>query len=381
MLGKKLQPLFRNSVSLTPFTFFNGGLSWLRHHFSASGYSYAPISVKIGVNSVCNARCKTCDLGTGHKTTYYANMDFDKQQLDYDLALRVIDSLAMIRPKIVIDSTEPLLYRPLFDLIRSIKQARMKCMVQTNGLKLQTFAEAVMESGVDDIGVSIDGTADVHDEIRGVRGMYGKVIAGLHQIQRLKRDQSSKHPTISINYVISSHSQHVISDFVKELAAMDISINAVNFYHQSFISEKMAALHNRTWEHQFPVTPTNCSEANPEEVDCRLLAEQVQHIQHLTFPFQVRWIPFLENEAAISTFYHEHLCIVSNAKCLVPWFTCRINPDGSVSILTRCFHVMLGNVKDQTIMEIFNGKPMRDFRRLLKHEKIFPACTRCCGLF
>ena len=96
-----------NSDSLKPHSLFAGGISTLYHQFSSSGYSYAPMAVKLGVNSLCNAKCKTCDIGTHHEdTTFYKNMNVQDQVLSFSLAKKVINELAPIGPKISIDSTK-----------------------------------------------------------------------------------------------------------------------------------------------------------------------------------------------------------------------------------------------------------------------------------
>ncbi len=375
--------LSRNSAALNPLMLINGALSWFFYNFSRSGRSFAPISLKIGVNSICNARCKFCDKGTGNKETiFYKNMCIDNRDLDYHLIVKALSSIAIYRPKVTIDTTEPLLYSRIFDLIRHIKTKRMTCMIQTNGLLLEQFKNDLITSGLDDLGVSIDGTSEVHNEIRGVPGMYERIFAGLHKIDELKRERAVPNPRISINYVISEYnSQDVMVEFVKELSKRSLSISRVNFYHQNFISKQMALRHNKSWEHLLPVTVTNCAEANPENIDCKKLNFSIQTIKTLKLPFAVKWIPHLSNETDLKLFYKDHFHVVGHARCVVPWFVLRIRPDGSVGTIARCYNISFGNIADQSVTEIFNSAPFRNFRKLIKKEKILPACLRCCGLF
>lgn len=366
---------------ITPNTILCGGLSFLHYLVSKSGSSFAPVSVKIGVNSICNARCKTCDIGTHTEdTTYYNNLNLNKQELDYNLAVKAIDSVALYRPKIMLNYTEPLLYRPIFDLIRHVKKRKMTCMVQTNGLMLGKYSKEIINSKLDHLGLSIDGTAKVHDEIRGVPGMYNKIFTGLREIDEIKKRLSLAKPRITITYVISEHSQNSMLKFVKDLADMDVTIQNVIFSHQSFISQEMADEHNKIWKEMLPVTPTNCFKADPTAVNVGSLVNSISAIDRLKTPFKINWMPYLKDETSIRKFYRNHLSIIGNSKCMAPWFMISIRPDGSTNLISRCFNVSFGNIADHSLIDIFNSEGLRKFRRLLRREDHLPACSRCCAI-
>jgi Fe-coproporphyrin III synthase len=377
-----LNTLKRNSVSLKFSSLVIGVLSTLYRQFSPSGYSFAPMVVKLGVNSLCNAKCKTCDIGTHNRdTTFYRNMNVEDQVLDFNLAAKVVDEVATYRPKIVIDSTEPLLYKPIFELIRHIKNRKMECHIQTNGLDLERFSGEIVDSGLDSLGVSIDGTASVHDSVRGIPQMYNRIFSGLEKIQQQKAKSRLKEPYLIINYVISEHSQEVMVDFVKDLIDRGILIKTLNFYHQSFISKTNATAHNKMWGNVLPVTQSNCYEADPELIDWHQMAQTISEVNNISTPFNINWIPQLEEEESIKSYYLDHLSPVGKRACVVPWHIVSVKPDGSVNIIHRCFDLSLGNVQEQPLMDIFNGPPIREFRQLMRTQKVLPACERCCGLY
>lgn len=369
-------------MSYKPRTVANLGLSWLfRAAMPSSGISYRPAVVKIGVNSVCNARCRTCDVGTGDsETMYYKNMDFDKKELDFEKVSRFISSLESFKPKVVIGTTEPLLYRRLFDLVRRVKAGRMECVIQTNGLRLEKVADEIIESGLDALGVSLDGVKEVHDRIRGVPGIYEKALSGLKTIHEIKKARGLSRPSLRINCVISEYNQGNLVDFVNALAATGISFQMLSFYHQNFITEAMANEHNRLWGDKLPVTPVNCSDSDPMRVNCAALSEQIRKIEEAEFPFPINWVPRLQGEREVEIFYREHFKTVGMASCVVPWHMVSLNPDGSVNVISRCFNINLGNAFEQDILDIFNNKEMIEFRKLLNKEKLFPACKRCCAI-
>lgn len=381
MLRTVLTALARNSSPAGARLFALGGMNWLSASCFHSTRSFAPLSVKIGVNSVCNARCLTCDIGTKSELTpfFRNNVVKDTPEINLDLAKRVVDSLRGVRPRICIDSTEPLLYRDLVPLVRHVKTRRMQSLVLTNGLLLTDRAAGLVDAGLDELVVSIDGPIPVNDRVRGLPGLTERAFEGLREVHRLKRSGKLGKPALRINTVISSHTQHDVLGLLHELKNLGLGLASVSLYHQNFVSQDMATAHNLRWEHELPVTVSNCEQAAPEAVKTADLAEVVSAVDGEDWPFQVRWVPRLQTERQLRRFYDEHDSLVGSARCLAPWMIMRVRPNGEVGVMGRCFDIPLGNCIDDDLLKIFNGVRFRRFRRLLLDNETMPACKRCCG--
>jgi MoaA/NifB/PqqE/SkfB family radical SAM enzyme len=78
---------------------------------------------------------------------------------------------------------EPLLFRPLPDVIKACKPDRNVISVSTNGVLLtEDRVEALKEWGVDILTVSLDsGVAAEHDAFRGAAGAFDKTLAGVRR--------------------------------------------------------------------------------------------------------------------------------------------------------------------------------------------------------
>ena len=65
-------------------------------------------------------------------------------------------------------------------------------------------------------------------------------------------------------------------------------------------------------------------------------------------------------------------------RCVFPWFSTSIKPNGDLSL---CFHnYVVGNLKEKRFKSLWNNKKARKFRKTIFKEKYFPACTRCGGI-
>jgi len=65
-------------------------------------------------------------------------------------------------------------------------------------------------------------------------------------------------------------------------------------------------------------------------------------------------------------------------KCFYPWKTFRISPYGDV--YSCSIDVAFGNVRDQSVIDIWNNEAYQTFRRALKKRRLFPKCAKCCAL-
>lgn len=72
--------------------------------------------------------------------------------------------------------------------------------------------------------------------------------------------------------------------------------------------------------------------------------------------------------------------IVDKKECRVPWQQAQFMANGDMIIMTRCFHKVMGNIQENSFEELWNGQKMKSFREELHKVKMFPACTRCCGV-
>lgn len=135
------------------------------------GYSYfgitSPIVASIKVTQRCNLRCAHC--------TWVNKVARD---LPLDRWKDVIDTIHKRGCFVVyIEGGEPTLRDDLEEIVRYIKKKGMVCVLFTNG------TGKFPDSDLDAVWISIDGTEDSHDNIRG-EGAYRKIMDTLKQYPR-----------------------------------------------------------------------------------------------------------------------------------------------------------------------------------------------------
>jgi len=81
----------------------------------------------------------------------------------------------------------------------------MHCLLITNGSMIEESAKDIVESGLDELNISLDGGKELHDEIRGLPGLFEKIVKGLKKVQRIKAEMKKKMPIVNLQCTITKY--------------------------------------------------------------------------------------------------------------------------------------------------------------------------------
>jgi len=346
-------------------------------YYLGQGYSFYPTTIFISINSQCNLKCKMCDVGQRQMgTQFYKNLKTDTE-LSLERLKSLIDEVKNFHPLIAVISTEPLLYKDLVEFSNYVTSAGLDLQITTNGFLLEKFADELVKSKLQRLYISIDGPSLIHNSIRGVKGSFEKAYAGIQAVNETKKKMNKTYPKLYINYSISDSNYHCLEGFMKTME--DLEIESVTFSHLNYITKSMAKKHNQQYGHICKATPCCISNTAPLKVDPIILAKQIERVK-TKYLNKCLFSPELDEEG-IRIFYHEPERFVERNRCFVPWQVAQIIANGDLIPMTRCFHIVLGNIYEQSFKEIWNGEKYQNLRKILRKYKAFPACTRCCGIF
>lgn len=134
---------------------------------------------------MCNSRCKHCDIWRQKPT----NDPLTPKELENVLSAPLFKGVEYI----LNTGGEPSLRKDLEEIIlvehKVLPKARLQ--LSTNGSlpeRVINVIKSVLEHGISiDVGTSIDGIGEKHDEIRGVKGNFEKVDYLLHELISLRK--------------------------------------------------------------------------------------------------------------------------------------------------------------------------------------------------
>lgn len=127
------------------------------------------------VTLACNLRCQHCGSRAGCRRD---------DELTTAEALDLVEQLADLGCELVtLSGGEPLLRDDWDDIARGVARRGIAVNMVTNGTLVDSrTARRIAASGMANVGVSIDGPPDLHDEIRG-SGAYERTARGIRQLR------------------------------------------------------------------------------------------------------------------------------------------------------------------------------------------------------
>ena len=172
-----------------------------------NGFSFADTAF-IELTRKCNLRCKHC-LNDSGKELGLLLSDDEIKKLIVDLSKSGLQEIRFT-------GGEPLLHKCIFEFIELCTNCGMRASIGTNGtLITEEIAQKLKDSGLKYAVISIDGTENAHDNIRG-SGNYKKAFNGIKNLQNVGI-------RIRINSVLMKNNTSDIIELMKELNSKHIS--------------------------------------------------------------------------------------------------------------------------------------------------------------
>ncbi|MBS1563393.1 MAG: SPASM domain-containing protein, partial [Bacteroidetes bacterium] len=181
-----------------------------------------PISISFEPTTSCNLRCPECPSGLRAFTrpTGMLQKDFFRETID-----QLHRELFYL---VFYFQGEPYLNPAFLEMVKYASSKKIDTATSTNAHYLtEANARRTVESGLDRLIISIDGTTqEVYQQYR-VGGRLEKVLEGARNIVRAKKELKSRTPFVIFQFLVVRPNEHQIED-VKKLGA-EIGVDDVWF--------------------------------------------------------------------------------------------------------------------------------------------------------
>lgn len=333
MISASVYDRLRMLRKLTPARLWNilkvyTGFYWSRLSKSPVHWGL-PYSISIEPTTSCNLRCPECPSGLRSFTrkTGMLNPDFFKKNMD-ELA-------SYIHYITFYFQGEPFLNRNFLEMIRYSADRNIYTATSTNAHYLDdATAKKTVESGLDRLIISIDGTTqEVYEQYR-IGGKLEKVLEGTRNIIRWKKELNSKTPYVIFQFLVVKPNEHQIPEILKLAEEMEVDE----------VKLKTAQVYD--YENGNPLIPEN---------------DRYSRYRKTT-----------EGKYVLKNKLDNH--------CWRMWSGCVITWDGKV--VPCCFDKdaahQLGDLSDSSLKAIWNNKSYKEFRsQIISNRKNIDICANC----
>ena len=305
----------------------------------------------------CNCRCVMCDIWRIRESKEITLADLQRQLASFrELGVRWV----------VFSGGEPQMNGRLPSLAQMLRASGIRVTLLTAGLLLQSQAE-IIAACIDDVTVSLDGPAAVHDHIRRVSGAFERMADGVAALRRLRPDM-----VVRARCTVQKANYKSLCAVVQ--AAQEISLNSISFLAADLTSEAFNRPQGWLPERQERVA-LNIEEV--EELNAEVERLISTHRLDLESGFVVESASKLRR---IVVHFRAHLGRAPHVspRCNAPWVSAVVEASGEVR---PCFfHPSFGNIHNHTLHEIVNSPEALRFRANLD-VATNPICRRCvCSL-
>ncbi len=311
--------------------------------------SLSPVHVVWEITLACNLKCQHCGSRAGKQRP---------QELSTEECLDLVRQLARLGTReITLIGGEAYLRRDWVEIIREIRAQGMNCALQTGGLNLtEERIRQAAEAGLQGAGVSIDGLADVHDQLRGVKGSFEAAFTALRRLR--------EHGLVtSVNTQITS----LVIPQLRELMDRIIEAGAKNWQIQLTVAMGRAADHPELLLQPYELLKFMplLAELHQEGIDRGLLIQPGNNIGYFG-PYESIWRGHGDDE-------------VHWESCNAGQNTIGIEADGTIkgcpSLPTSTYSG--GNIRDLSLADIWWNTPELSFTRTRTTDDLWGFCQTC----
>ena len=316
-----------------------------------------PEELYLEVTNRCNLKCRTCPqfYGMGEPSADLAPEEF----------YRLTDQFPRLRRVVLHGIGEPLLNPHLPEMIRHLKGRGAHVLFNSNGLLLRgRWPAALVESGLDELRVSIDGASPAtYKTVRGADG-FRRILANLRLVDAAKAERGAQQPKVSLWMTGLRANVGDLPELVRTAARIGVREVYLQrlVYSERGLASSEEALYGRAGERERQAV----AEAE------RLAAEL-----GVTFRGSGEVRPAEQIAGGDGP-------NAPRRACLRPWKLTYLTANGQA--LPCCIapftgapyaSIVLGNVRAQSVAEVWNGERYQAWRRRLLSEDPPAACLGC----
>jgi MoaA/NifB/PqqE/SkfB family radical SAM enzyme len=333
-----------------------------------------PGYVSLTVTNACDLRCRMC--GQWSERGYMRDTATRPTSvLGVGDWKRLVDEAASggIR-MILIRGGEPLLLPGIVELVDHIAAKGLFTSMDSNGTHLAEVADDLVRIGRVHVTVSVDGTEQTHDAIRGVSGCFQKIAHGIAVLKEAER-RHGKTISKSITFTISPWSYRDLGAMPEVARCLGIEQLCIVPYY--YMPEALGRAYERELAEELGCPAFSwrgfCHETSG--IDFGIFREQLRAYRAaLRGLGDYPYLPLSEEEYRV--WFEDPVAPVGSAECPNCERLIDVQPNGEANCCVDFPDYCFGSVRESSLAELFNGERALRFRER-RRAKPLSACHRC----
>ena len=311
------------------------------------------------VTNRCNLRCKHCYISAEDRKYQDELTTAEAEKFITDLA-------EMQAPVLLFSGGEPLIREDVFHLSRFATDLGLRVVLSTNGtLITPEMAKSIKESGMQYVGVSLDGLHDIHDEFRCMPGAMDLSLKGIKNCTELGINAGIR---FTVNKFNREDLPGIIDLLVQE------GIPRFCMYHLVYSGRGKKIVNMDTTHQEKLETREFLVDKTIELYEKGIKAEILTVDNHADGVYIYNYLKKKNPTRADEVMQ----LLEMHGGCSAGTKFANVDPQGNVHPCQFWQHVSLGNVKERKFSEIWNDKENEFLESLRNKEKMLKGrCGEC----
>lgn len=346
----------------------------LPYYLSPSGRALPAWHYFFEVTRRCNLRCKMCQSIKWLETTPVAAQR--EGELATEEWLNVIDQVSRLG-LITFTGGEPFLRD---DFMQLLERASARCRTHfiSNGVLLneEIAARCVALApkrpggrGLNFAGVSIDGPAEVHDHIRGMRGGFERSANAIKMLRQFRERAGKRCPLVHVTTVIQEDNLDSLVQMPH--IAVHVGADILNLTLENRVIAKVLEEVETRGPYSYDISEMPFPRLDPQRLKDAL--EQTR-LAAQNAGIELR-MPAMPDSAVVR--YYQGCMNLESFVCGAVWSDVFVMYQGD--ICPGCGMLRVGNVREMSIKKTWNSPESRRFRRSIRSGLLAP-CVGCCWM-
>ena len=323
--------------------------------------SNPPVCLYLETTNRCNLLCQHCPR-TFASVERPADMSFEQMKM-------IVDQVPNLKQAVLHGIGEPLINKELPTMVRYLKERGVYVLFNSNGtLLLPHVQQQLVDCGLDEYRISLDAAdARTFERVRGL-DRFDHIVRNSRELVSLQEELGVDHPRLSLWLVGLKETLVELEAFVRlahEMGIREVYLQRLVFFNDKRQGQGLASADQSLF-----------GRIDPEEAGLISRAEELAESLGVAF------------HASGATSPEQSLMPRDSGQpwslCRRPWTLMYITANGNV--LPCCLApfaerdydtIVLGNVFEKPLMEIWNNHLYQKFRRELVTDSPPKVCENC----
>lgn len=332
-------------------------------------------SVGFKMSYDCNLDCIMC----GQNKFYKSNIEKTApKHLPLSVLKDITTQCAKYNPKMYLWGGEPFIHPDIVPFLHFLKEQKLNTFITTNGVLLNRYIDAVIESNVVSMTISFDSFEKDHEQIRGRKGIFNKIVNNLKLLAEEKKKRKSVFPIVDIHIVVVKENYRHLYDFVSFLNEHKIG-RRVRIQLPMFFNESMCKTFDGYVKDTFLPFPCDKSSwsyyiDDYSEIDVPHLENEIKRIKE-----DFKNIIFFPDNIDIDQWFNNPSNNFSK-QCHSGDNSINIEANGDLVLCANFPETIYGNIYKDSIEDLYNNAIIGKHRTEIK-ESLKGICNRCSYLY